>query len=306
MKMKPVRAGVFDQRGRATTRRRQRREGPPAPQAREALDQWLSEAGLDALDIRSLDLRQLLHDTEGFDLSGAARLCQVALFLEPAARCLEGGAGWEALKRIYEHALRCDPSDVEALIKMSTAATSLGDALSSIDQQRRAFTAGESAARRAVAAAPDEPRALLALGHALYSQGKTSEALVAYEDASTKRYTDLVWSQLYRAHCLHDLGRWPEALDAYGRVDRAQLVGSAAWRVDVMAEQKALCLYKVGRAAEAQAMLLEILRRYLREPEVAFRAMSYSMWELARSLGLEMLSRAQEVDAAVCAHMDRG
>ena len=69
--------------------------------------------------------------------------------------------------------------------------------------------------------------------------------------------------------CLHDLGRWSEAAQAYADVDPAFLVGPRAWRYDLLREQRAWCLLQAGNCDEALAELLAVLERYEQQPGLA-------------------------------------
>src|SRR5690349_18595899 len=76
------------------------------------------------------------------------------------------------------------------------------------------------------------------------------------------------WAQLYRAHCLHDLGRWSEAVQAYSKVDPSFFVGSIAWRYGLLREQRAWCHLQAGHKAQALAEFLGIVHRYELQPRL--------------------------------------
>ncbi len=107
-------------------------------------------------------------------------------------------------------------------------------------------------------------------------------------------------AQLYKAHCLHDMQKWGKALDSYNLVDLSAFDGLQSWRADVLREQKAHCTYMTGRKEEAQEILEKILDRYETEPNAAFWAMSSSLWDLAKSLSVEIHERAKYIDKKAC------
>ena len=76
-----------------------------------------------------------------------------------------------------------------------------------------------------------------------------------------------VWSSLYKAHCLHDLGRWPEAATAYAAVDGGRFKRLQAWRGELAREQGAYCLWRSGEFDQARGLFEAILER--REAAVA-------------------------------------
>ncbi len=273
MKRNAVKSGLFDQRSRATTRRRARREQDPVDPEDGGLAAWLVAHG--PRGVRSIDLDKYLRDTAGFEEPATERLRRLAIYLEPEAHDLPGAAGWDALRRIYAQALRLDPENPDVYVSMSISAHELADCLPDSPQSGRIFDAGIAAAREAVELAPDYASAHDALGYLLYSRGQTEAALEAFEcglECEPERPV-LDWLRLYRAHCLQDMARWADALAAYNDVGLASFSGRTAWRVGVLAEQKALCLHGVGRIGESREMLLAILDRYEREPHVAFWAM---------------------------------
>ncbi len=295
MKRNAVKSGLFDQRGRATTRRRSRRRQGPVDRGDGGLTEWLVARG--PRSVRRVDLEKFLRDTAGFEPPAAERLRQLAIYLELEAQALPGAAGWDALRRIYDRALRLEPENAEVYVSMSISAREQAECLADSPEQRRILDAGVAAARQAIELAPDSASAHDALGHLLYSRGETQAALEAFEcalacDADGPRSD---WVRLYRAHCLHDMERWADALAAYDAVGRASFTGPCAWRVDVLAEQKALCLHRLGRVAEARERLLAILDRYQREPHLGFWAMSVSLWRLAEESSPEILERAKAI-----------
>jgi tetratricopeptide (TPR) repeat protein len=98
------------------------------------------------------------------------------------------------------------------------------------------------------------------------------------------------WARLYRAHCLHDLGRWSEAADAYSDVDPAFLVGNLAWRYDLLREQRAHCLLQAGDRERALTEFLGILQRYEKEPRLARYQLLRELTAAAEGVFREQLS----------------
>jgi tetratricopeptide (TPR) repeat protein len=101
-----------------------------------------------------------------------------------------------------------------------------------------------------------------------FQYGSIESALTCFE-AAVAVDPSFGWARLYRAHCLHDLGRWSEAADAYSEVDPSFLVGPIAWRYDLLREQRAWCLLQAGKEEEALAEFFGILHRYELQPRLA-------------------------------------
>lgn len=266
--------GLDRPRWRAKLRHRYDRTRVSASDPREHLQAWLRDrawADLQVERLETLDLTTYLRDTAHLDLVPAERLRQLAIALETQLLSRNQPRGWLALERIYAFARSLDPND--AMLETSraiTAATAASEAGDRLDLRRRMILVGREAAARAIEVQPSYADAHYALGMLDYSfrYGSIESALACFERAVAEDPT-FGWARLYRAHCLHDLGRWVEAARAYSEVDPSFLTGDSAWRYDLLREQRAWCLLQAGDREQASAEFLALLRRYEREPQLA-------------------------------------
>lgn len=265
-----IRAGVFDQRGRATTRRR---DG--APRARE--DEWpgilaeLEDAIFDFLDpfddepdaLERLDWRRFLSAVDGIDATPAEKLRQLAIAIEHVVSSMVGKRGWTILERLYGASLQLEPHDDLVLGSAGISALRCAEDQAPAIRERLLSVALDRA-RRATALAPDDPGHHHLLGRIAYVGDRPEEALAHFE-AAVVCEPGYVWSQLFRAYTLHDLSRFTEAADAYEAVDLSQMTGDRAWRLEDMRDNLAECLYQSGRIEAAveqwQAAIDRIARR---------------------------------------------
>jgi tetratricopeptide (TPR) repeat protein len=118
------------------------------------------------------------------------------------------------------------------------------------------------AARTAIDCDPMDADGHYALGRVLYWHDpcEREDALRSFEEA-TRLDPDHQWARLYVAHCLHDLERWSEASDAYGRVSLSAFDGPTGWRRELLREQRAYCMLRSGRRDEALAAFADVVRR---------------------------------------------
>ena len=297
MQRNAVRAGVFDQRSRATTKRRDRREQEVAPSDTLGdLREWLQEryGGLRIDDLERMDLKAFVRDAGCFDVEPTECLRQLAIAVENEGIAY-GARGWRALKRIYDLARRISSENVAVLHSSAVSAREVADICDGEDADA-IWTDALDAIHQALALAPDDGDAHAELGMILYFRSQTQEALDAF-NAALQRDPHLGWAQLYRAHCLHDQGAWKAAMEAYDSVDLAQFGGPSSWRVDVLREQRAQCRLMSGDRAGALHDFGRILDRYEREPHLAFHAMSASLWAAAEGeLKAELHERVVAID----------
>ncbi|MEM9596246.1 MAG: tetratricopeptide repeat protein, partial [Acidobacteriota bacterium] len=211
------------------------------------------------------------------------------------ATSMPGLSGWESLRRVYALAKELSPADAEILISMSISARWLGEGT---PNEKQLLAISEACGREAVSLAPGDGRVHYAAGRAIYDQGRVSEALEAFGRALELGPDPLTeaWATLYKAHCLHDLERWSEALAAYDEVDRSAFTAQSSWRSDVLSEQRAYCLFMAGRRGAALDLLNRILDRYELEPHLGYWAMSSSFWQLIEAGAPELLGRAERID----------
>ena len=246
-----VRAGVIDQRDRATKRRRDRRLEPAtSPSAHDAL-----RTLIDTLD-GEVDPNAFLRASSKIDLAPAERLRVLAIEREFALP-------FDALKRIYERAIALDPDAPWVYASFGIAASEharLTDDEGVAAQRHRIAIAQ---LERATAMAPEDAGIAAALGLAKYvdpSQG--AENALSALNRALQLDPSQPWACLYRAHALHDLGRWGEAADAYAGVPKASFDGPRSWRMHLLVEQRAWCRLQSGDRAGALEDFERILGRY--------------------------------------------
>lgn len=251
------------QRSRLDRCREEKRAPPHASALTEHLEATVPQG---RVELQSLDLTAYLRRTAGSDLPAAERLRQLAVFLDVERHVTSSAtrAGWSVLRRIYDEAARLGPKD--ASVRCSRAASAL-DALVGLragDPFRgRLWREALHAARAALDLDPADAQAHYLLGqvHYWHPPAQLALALASFEEA-TRREPGHAWARLYTAHCLQDLERWAEAADAYDHVDRGAFTGlRGGWRRELMLEQRAYCLLRSGRRADAVVAFTEVIRR---------------------------------------------
>jgi tetratricopeptide (TPR) repeat protein len=267
MNRSPVKTGLYEQRSRATTRRRDRGEEPahssdPDEQFRGWLNEHLPLSSLQ--DIKALDRKRFLQETGNFNVPPGERLRQLAIHAEgEAVLWATQPEGWSILRSIYEYALRFDEPDtwrVQHSMAIS-ALRLLRDRRLEPAVRERVVAQGIEAASRAVELAPEEATTHSILGQWYYELDRLSEALCSFE-AGIAADPDYGWPALYRAHTLRDLQRWDEAIQAYDAVPLGFFKGREAFRVDMLKEMRAWCKLQQGDREGALADFLALLTRY--------------------------------------------
>ncbi|MEZ4393259.1 MAG: tetratricopeptide repeat protein [Polyangiales bacterium] len=240
----------------------------------EQLKAWTDERGWERHDVaqlEALDLTAYLRDTAHIRLAPTERLRKLAIALECQLNASEQPRGWLALERIYAAGSMLDPSDAEIEVSRAVTAELCASCVDNRpDVRRRMILAGRAAATRAIELRPSDAGAHYALGmlHYSFQDGSIEVALNCFE-AAIAADPSFGWARLYRAHCLHDLGRWSDAAQAYSEVDPSSLVGPRAWRYDLLREQRAWCLLQAGQREQALSEFLGILHRYELQPGLA-------------------------------------
>ncbi|WP_437597028.1 hypothetical protein WMF28_30985 [Sorangium sp. So ce590] len=224
---------------------------------------------MDELD--TLDLTAYLRETTHINLPPAERLRKLAIALEDQLSAPEQPRGWLALERIFAAGVALDPDDAEIQVSRAITAELCASCIDNRPEaRRRMIQVGRAAAARAIELRPNDAAAHYALGMMEYSfeHGSMLSALASFETAVACD-PSFGWARLYRAHCLHDLRRWPEAAQAYSEVDPSFLVGPKTWRNDLLREQRAWCLLQAGHTEQALTEFLGILHRYEQQPGLA-------------------------------------
>ncbi|MCB9764369.1 MAG: tetratricopeptide repeat protein [Alphaproteobacteria bacterium] len=265
-------------RDRAKSRARSPRPEPEPPSGDEIAEQlreWVDEA-YDLLnatleDLQRIDLTDYLRRTAEVDLSPAERLRQLAIALEFDAHWHPQPRGWLALARIYDLAERLDPEDWG--VPHSRGISAMECAEDPLDEHPETshplYDVAREAFLRALAPSNEDIDVLHALGDlCYYDRRNPKEDAIAWYDRVLEKDPKHAWANLYRAHALHDLERWSEAVAAYDAVNPAEFQGPPSWRMHLLVEQRGQCRYRAGDVEGAMADFDRILTRYERNPKL--------------------------------------
>lgn len=301
MSRKRVRSGLIDARDRATKRRRDRGSAPQAtPDDHERLVAHI-ESNLDEQteeQLERLDLRGFLQATAGYDVSPEERLRQLAIALETRTYFDSSMRSWAAIDRVYRHAIRLQPEDWVLHSSRSISASYLAEVASEARDVERLVRASDDSLRRAMALRPDDAELHYLAGYHMYMHrtGTTEEALTQF-DRAIELDGSHGFARLYRAHCLHDLERFEEAVTAYDEVPKNAFQGLISWRIDLLVEQRAQCRAKAGDLNGARTDFERVLARYEQEPHLAlYTTPQYRSW--AAETFPELAARVEAVEAA--------
>ncbi len=276
MRRSHVKAGLLDARDRATKRRRDRKQCSDSEESAvdvllARIGEWIDEAEWERLE--RLDLDQYLRDTGDIDLPAEERLRQMAIEMEETL-CFESTARtWAAVNRVYEEALRLAPEDAFVLHSQGISASWLAQMANPGKEAKLVENLNRTAHTTLLRAAEFAPLD----GHIAYTQGlslyrdetRSMEEALAHFDRALRLNPELAWARLYRAHCLHDLERWQDAVDAYSMVPKNEFDGPPSWRMHLLVEQRALCRLNAGDKGGALADFEVILERYEKQPHLA-------------------------------------
>lgn len=291
-----VRSGLFDARDRATKRRRDRRREDETPDPRPELERWLGQwvRVASANELMRVDLRRYLRESARFDIAPQERLRLLAIECEFVFTGSHPALEWDALDRIYREALRLDDRDPWVHASRGSSAAELA---TYTEDEEAAVTLSRKAheyLRVAASLAPKEAHIAYATGYATYMVGApTPQKALAHFDRALELDPEHGWSRLYRAHCLHDLGRWPEAVEAYAIVPKQQFAGPKAWRMDLLVEQLGWCRLQAGDVDGARADLERILCRYEQQPHLAEMSSLRCLRDAAEEAFVEWRERVQ-------------
>ncbi len=283
----PVRRGLTDQRDRG--RRKKHHKGRPVDGGElrhrttsenweaklQFFEAWLEETYRvnDELTIgppASINLTQYLQSTPTIDIAPDEKLRQLAIFLEPVCEQMNQPSGWHCLRRIYREALKYDHKWPYLWHSMSLSALGCAKMMDEDDPLREEIL-NESLqfCREGIAINPDFDSLHCSLGNTLYEFRRTAEALAAYQKA-VELNSKHVWAALYKAHCLHDLERWSEAIEAYEAVDISQFDGIKSWRGVLLRDQIASCRLHAGDVDQALEDFQAALHRYEHNPGLLY------------------------------------
>lgn len=239
----------------------------------------------DVNTVERYDLAEYLERTAAIAIAPAERLRQLAIHLERQWAVWDAPVlrRWRAVDRVYEAAIELDPSSVDVWTSRGiTALEGMKWAQSEVIAPRleREKTQSEeialrlegesrAALSRALELDPNDAHATCTVGLLGYFARRTEEAL-EWLDRALALDPSHVDARMYRAHCLHDLSRWSEAVAAYGAVPSEALVASSReWLVVYLLEARALCRLKSGDRDGALRDFDAVLCHYESDPDEA-------------------------------------
>jgi len=237
---------------------------------------WLDDEFRDVEGCRvepsqSVSLKRFLAASSGSELEPDERLRRLAIHWESECAVMPQPNGWNILKRVYLEALRHDKWEFTfcsyslSAVQCATFAEPFSKHWASILRD------AEGMCHAGLEHVPNSSGLFYSLGKVRYEKRENAKALAAFQAALDQDPRD-GWSALYKAHCLHDLKRWPEALAAYRAVDRSAFDGPTAWRGVLVRDQIAACLYGSGEREQAAEAYDECLKQYEKNPGLLFEA----------------------------------
>ena len=220
--------------------------------------------------VQTLSLKRFLQASPMLDMSPGEKLRQLAIFLEPECESLSQPKGWKVLRRIYQEAIKYDRGWPYHYHSMSLSLLSCSDGLEEEDDVREVLL-NESldVCRSGLATAGENASLYSTLGRTHYELRQLEEALDTYQTA-VNLDPDYVWAVLYKAHCLHDLKRWSEAITAYEAVNISAFDGPKSWRGVLVRDQLAICRLYAGDESRAAAEFEAALYRYESNPGLLY------------------------------------
>ncbi len=274
----------------------QRTQHPMSGAPSKELQAWLEQHlfAQTVAELEALSAEDFLRQTTHSSLSTAARLRLLAIFIEPIAAAGVQPRGWAVLARLYSRAASAAPHNVWVLHARALAAMHIADRRRPDAVQAQLLDDAQQALEQALFIRPGEAELCNAMGKLCYERDDPQTALAWYERALAADPA-LPWAALYRAHCLHDLQRWDEAVDAYDAVPADAFIGAVSWRMALLVEQRGYCRLRAGDRAGATADIAAVLTQYERSEGLAQLAMSRHLVHTVRRLDPALQQRAVAV-----------
>lgn len=219
---------------------------------------------------QGLSLKRFLQSSPMLDIPPDEKLRQLAIFLEPECEYLPQPKGWNVLRRVYQEAIKYDSRWPYHYHSMSLSLLSCAKPLKNEDSVRiDLLNESLSVCQSGLAAAGENASLYSTLGRTHYELRQLEGSLAAYQTAVNLE-PDHVWAALYKAHCLHDLKRWSEAVAAYEAVDISSFDGPKSWRGVLLRDQLAICRLHSGDESSAVAEFEAALHRYESNPGLLY------------------------------------
>ena len=249
--------------------------------------------------IANMSLKQYLQDSPSIDVSPDERLRQLAIHWEPICAAMPQPKGWKILERFYREALKFDEQWSLIYHSMSLSIRDCAGRLRSDDPIQAQLL--EESLKICSAGIFHSPKCAL-----LYtSRGRTQyelrnlEASIVDAEKAIELDGGQMWAVLYRAHALHDLGRFADALKGYESVDISFFDGAASWRGVLVKDQKASCLMHLGERSQALSLFESALNSYEKNPGLLFSPqylIEAAQGELKQELGGRVMNLLKQND----------
>lgn len=283
-KNKSRRAGLNDQRDRGRKRhqdlklRTEASSDRQAPEHSRELEDWLpsyfhsiassKDDGASAEELLAIPFKEYLQASGKFSIEPDDRLRFLAIAIEEVVSTIDVAVPvdqrWLAADRIYKEAIRLDPKYGPHRSSRALTSHYLSQITTKLEDTMTEIALAESVRG---AELDRSARAFSIAGQCHYDHDP-GRALELYDEALALD-SESLWPLLYRAHCLHDLERYDEALAAYRRVPKDQLVGPGrSSRLELLRQQIAHCQLELGDD-EARQAFENVIDRFEAEPHVA-------------------------------------
>lgn len=283
-KNKSRRAGLTDQRDRGRKRhqdikrRTEASDDRQSPEYAQALEDWIpsyfhsiassKEDGASAKELLAIPFKDYLRASGQFEIPPDDRLRFLAIAIEEVVSTIDvlvaSHERWRAADRIYKEAIRLDPEYGPHRSSRALTSHYLSQRTTKLEDKMTEIALVESVRGTEL----DRSAKAFSIAGQCHYDHHTGRALELFDEALAFDPESL-WPLLYRAHCLHDLRRYDEALHAYRRIPKDQLVGTGhASRLERLRQQIAHCQLELGES-EARQAFEDIIDRFEAEPHVA-------------------------------------
>lgn len=221
------------------------------------------------IDVTADFIAAFLEVTKNIQLPKEERLRQLAIAIEDK-KIIDG---WKGLLKIYESALAENPTDVDIYYSIGVSALVWCEDWNEPDLKKRktATADGKAAVTEGLKIDPQDGDLYYVMGSLFYNDSFEGEVErvekneIAYQWFCRAVENDAAEiAKLYRAHCLHDLRRWDDAIVAYESVNQKLIAEQLhLWRVYKLKEQIASCYAKAGQLEKALTLFHKFIDELL-------------------------------------------